>query len=320
MLNSSKIGHVCCLRGSTTLKVSNVEQKSNGGTNTDIYVRSDDAFQSHLIPPHVPCATPILPHIAPSNPVLSRPVPDLAPIRKTSKQENSLARTAAENYARAAASEASAAAASGSIVGEESEDQLETSTNSRANSLTPGGGEQERREGFAAPHYSGRDAEAGGAVGEQLGIPGKRSGEAFFRSAPARTEAGISDVDVGEKGDDRLGGDRDGGHGGGRGWGLRDPPAVDGSPASESEVDMLDFLQEAGQRRLREEAEEEVRCNSKDRCGGECFLLLSSFCRGLAVLFYIFFRHFCPQYLAAFYSTVCSRFPRVKSSPWMGLP
>lgn len=45
-------------------------------------------------------------------------------------------------------------------------------------------------------------------------------------------------------------------------WGApRDPPAVDGrSPgASETaEVDMMDFLQEAGQQRLRDEAREEV--------------------------------------------------------------
>lgn len=53
------------------------------------------------------------------------------------------------------------------------------------------------------------------------------------------------------------------------GWGsLRDRPAVDGEdspPASGSEVDMLEFLQEAGERRLREEADEEV-CGSLFCC------------------------------------------------------
>lgn len=60
------------------------------------------------------------------------------------------------------------------------------------------------------------------------------------------------------------GGSRDSaGSVGNGGWGsLRDRPAVDGEdspPASGSEVDMLEFLQEAGERRLREEADEEVR-------------------------------------------------------------
>lgn len=52
-----------------------------------------------------------------------------------------------------------------------------------------------------------------------------------------------------------------GSSGGGSWGGLRDHPAVDGGdspPASGSEVDMLEFLQEAGEQRLREEADEEV--------------------------------------------------------------
>lgn len=60
-------------------------------------------------------------------------------------------------------------------------------------------------------------------------------------------------------------------------WGApRDPPAVDGrSPgASETaEVDMMDFLQEAGQQRLRDEAREEVGWCSL--CG--CFCIVFSF-------------------------------------------
>lgn len=39
------------------------------------------------------------------------------------------------------------------------------------------------------------------------------------------------------------------------GWGShREPPAVDGASPNTSEIDMMDFLQEVGERRLKEEA------------------------------------------------------------------
>lgn len=72
-------------------------------------------------------------------------------------------------------------------------------------------------------------------------------------------------------------------------WGApRDPPAVDGrSPGGSetAEVDMMDFLQEVGQQRLREEAREEVgwRSSCDCCCISFCFsrAIRSRYCSGL---------------------------------------